>query len=174
MPAFIQANTILKDPPAVRVITFIASGILTIPSNATACKVTVVGSGGGADSSSFFTGSGGGVAIKYLSNLTPGSTINVTVGIGGALGSAGNSSSIYSGTQTINTVSATGGAIGLSTITSGGTGSGGDINLSGQYGGTNTGYPIGSFGQYGRGGTSATVNSTSGIVVFEFLGNLIF
>lgn len=121
------------------------SGSWTIPTSITACKITVIG-GGGAGSGNTGTGSnatdagagggGGGAAIRYYTGLTPGNTINYTVG--GATGT----SSVSSGSQSITTISATGGtnAQGVSTLGTnglpglGGTGSGGDINLNGMQG----------------------------------------
>lgn len=126
---------------------FTANGTFTIPTGVTAVKVTVVGGGGGG-SRTFSGGSqrangggGGGAAIKFLTGLTPGNTLTVTRGAGGAggtnltdNGSAGGTSSVASGTQSISTISATGGAAGVMNATSGGaggTGSGGDLNFVG-------------------------------------------
>lgn len=134
---------------------FTSSGTFTIPSGVTKVKVTVVGGGGGsAGSVSGNTGSGGGgggTAIKWLSSLTPGNTLSVTVGGGGSAGSnapgnggAGGNSSVSSGTQTISTITGNGGGAGLAggTPANGGTASGGDLNIQGE-------------GQeFGRGGAS--------------------
>jgi hypothetical protein len=91
-------------------------------------KITVVGGGGGGAGGYDFGcagvvpasgGSGAGTAIVYFSGLTPGNTILVTVGgagTGGASGSnggTGGNSSIASGTQTITTVTASGGGRGI-------------------------------------------------------------
>ena len=114
---------------------FTASGTFTIPSGITKLKMTIVGGGGngGTASSSGTTwgqgangGGGGGAAIKYLSGLTPGNTLTVTVG------GANGTSSVASGTQAITTVSATG---------NGGIGSNGDINIRGGGGGSGTALP---------------------------------
>lgn len=126
---------------------FNSSGTFTIPTGITQVKVTVVGSGGaGGGSDGTHTGTGGssgGVGIKWLSSLTPGLTLSVTVGTGGtgvsaANGNPGNSSSVSSGTQSITTITTNGGGQG-SAVTSapsgGGTvaaaGTGGTINLAG-------------------------------------------
>jgi len=138
--------------------TAITSGTatFTIPTGVSSLKATVVGGGGGGGGSSpddAGGGGGGGYASKYLTGITPGSTISVTIGAGGTAGTAnsssgtggtGGTSSISSGTQTISTVSATGGAGGPAANVSslggvGGAGSGGDINVSGGCGGGRTG-----------------------------------
>jgi hypothetical protein len=131
---------------------FTASGTFTIPATALSAsnfKFTIVGGGGGGGGSSASAtqpgGNGGGAgatAIKYLSSLTAGNTIAVTVGgsasggTTGNAGTAGNSSSIASGTQTITTVTANGGGAGAASGTnqgkaSGGTASNGDVNITG-------------------------------------------
>jgi hypothetical protein len=120
----------------------------TIPSGITRLKVTVVGGGGcgGAFYNATYTtaggggGGGGGAAIKWLSGLTPGNTLSVTVGGASAANSSGNTSSVASGTQSITTISATGGAAGGSGVGtpvggSGGLGSNGDLNIAGSPGG---------------------------------------
>lgn len=129
---------------------FTSSGTFTIPSGVTKLKITVVGGGGGGGgglSSGTFApgngGGGGGASITYLSSLTSGNTIGVTVGAAGAggaaatSGTAGGTSSVQSGTETITTRSATGGGGGTAGLTAtgeGGTGSGGTINLGGSDG----------------------------------------
>jgi hypothetical protein len=128
-----------------------SSATWTIPAGVTKVKVTVVGGGGGGGNSGgsgtavTSGGGGGGCAVKYLTGLTPGNTLTYTVGSGGGVGSSGGTSSVSSGTQTITTISATGGAGGsqvgggsTSGYVNGGTGgssSGGTLNMSGQGGG---------------------------------------
>lgn len=147
---------------------FTSNGTFTIPTGVTAVKVTVVGGGGGSGGAPNLTssggsgGGGGGAAISYLTGLTPGGTLAVTIGAGGTAGAStngsvagtGGTSSVASGTQTISTISATGGAGGASTSGSansgaaggaGGIGSGGSMNIAG--GGGNVGQ-----------GESSTVN----------------
>lgn len=116
---------------------FTSSGTFTIPSGVTAVKVTVVGGGGGGGyvskgGSASGGGGGGGIAVKYITGLTPGAGITVTVG-----GAAGTSSfGAY--------CSATGGATAATVSGSntsggggaGGTATGGDINLTGGSGGS--------------------------------------
>lgn len=134
---------------------FTSSGTFTIPAGITAIKVTVVGAGGGGQGGTYgcnvvggMPGAAGGAAIKYLSGLTSGGTLAVTIGTGGvgtqnsgsgslpAAGGTGNTSSVASGTQAISTISATGGTGGNASSWNGyslygGVGSGGDINLRG-------------------------------------------
>ena len=134
---------------------FTANGTFTIPAGVTSVKVTVVGgggAGGGAPTANnpfaTFGGGAGGHAVKYLTGLTPGATLAVTVGLGGTGVSAGNgnsggTSSVASGTQTISTISATGGSGGTGNLSigtyggpvNGGSGSGGDLNMVGGAGG---------------------------------------
>ena len=121
---------------------FTSSGTFTIPSGVTKIKMTIVG-GGGAGSTATASaggyegagGGGGGLAIKYLTGLTPANTLTVTVG------AAAGTSSVASGTQSITTVSATGGANGVTAAVgnggNGGTGSNGDLNMTGGAGGQN-------------------------------------
>jgi len=127
---------------------------------ATKIKVTVVGGGSGGRSDIaceiFGGGGGGGAAIKILSGLTIGNTLNITIGAGGAANAAGGTTSIASGTQSISTISATGGALpGDSNYYlaggPGGLGSGGDLNIKGCAGtpGIPTGGAVG-----GSGGSS--------------------
>jgi hypothetical protein len=127
---------------------FTSNGTFTIPTGITTIKVTVVGGGGNGGSATFAgtcnTGSGGGgggggAAISYLTSLSPGNTLSVTVG------GAGGTSSVASGTQSISTISATGGATGTTQTGSswvsggaGGVGSGGTINIRGSGGGPGT------------------------------------
>lgn len=118
----------------------------TIPASKTVVKATVIGGGGGGGGGTYggSGGGGGGTVIKYLTGLTPGNTLAVTVGGGGtANGGSGTSSTVASGTQSITTLTATGGGGGGSASQStapisggaGGSGSNGDINVSGTTGG---------------------------------------
>jgi hypothetical protein len=124
---------------------FTSSSTFTIPTGVSSLKVTIVGGGGnggqgGANGIFYAAGGGGGAgatAISYLTSLTPGNTIVVTVGAAGGL------SRIASGTQSITTVTANGGSNGgdatstswqLGTKGSGGTASNGTVNMSGATG----------------------------------------
>jgi hypothetical protein len=128
---------------------FSSNGTFTIPSGITKVKVTLVGGGGGTagapNNGEILSGGGGATAIKWLTSLTSGNTISVTVGSGGTAsgssgvaGGAGGNSSIASGTQSITTVTANGGAgggiSGVGSPGSGGTATNGDLNMSGSSG----------------------------------------
>lgn len=167
---------------------FTSSGTLTISS--TSLKVTVIGGGGGgggtngASNASGTGGGAGGCAIKWLTGLTPGNTLTVTVGAGGtgvsnAAGNGGTASSVASGTQTISTISGNGGGGGAvnGNIVGDvrGTATGGDLNYrggqpipvlnstsnAGGVGGTSIFGGIGIGGFLGAGGAADT-NSGSG------------
>lgn len=97
---------------------FTGNGTFTIPTGITKLTVTVVGGGAsGASNQDGASGGGaGGAAIKYLTGLTSGATLAVTIGAGGAAkgtgggtGNAGGSSTVASGTQTITTLTGSGG-----------------------------------------------------------------
>lgn len=183
---------------------FTSNGTFTIPTGVTALKVTVVGGGGGGGGGSStcnpiqgWAGGGGGTSIVYLTGLTPGNTISVTIGAGGTAGAtagnggAGGNSSIQSGTQTITTVTGNGGGAGLYNNSAGGAGGSGSnatFVIPGQYG-TKKIYPGGNSTAgwgglkdtggstpstgYGAGGsgfqdTGPGMAGTSGIVIFEW------
>lgn len=162
---------------------FTSNGTFTIPSKITSIKITVVGGGGGGggaggSSSVASGGGGGGAAISYLTGLTPGNTLAVTVGGGGSAGtnatvngSTGGTSSVASGTQSITTISATGGqggkapsSSGSSYTATGGIGSNGSLNIAGgpSMGTVSTGANLGGSGGnsiLGGGGTGSTQGS---------------
>jgi hypothetical protein len=154
---------------------FTSNGTFTIPTGITAIKVTVVGGGGGGGSfnACYGGGAGGGAgaaAIKYLTGLTPGNTLAVTVGALGTTGASGGTSSVASGTQSITTITATGGGGGSYNVAgAGGAASNGDINSGGGSGGPsgsgNGGAPGGGsfFGTGGRpvNGSAAVTAATA-------------
>ncbi len=115
---------------------FTASGTFTVPPGVYAVNAEVVGGGGGSPNASVNQvtggGGGGGYACKLVTELTPGGTVAVTVGAGGAVGGTGGTSSFGS------FCSAFGGPGGSSTggATGGGSGSGGDVNGFGGWGGS--------------------------------------
>ena len=128
-----------------------------IPAGVSRLKVTVVGSGGNGSAGNNWAGSaansgggggGGGTAIQVFTGLTPGATLNVTVGT-----TAGATSSVASGSQTITTVQATGGASGSAGSSTSG-GAGGD-------GGLGSGGLLNIKGNPGNPGTLATVTSVT-------------
>jgi hypothetical protein len=180
---------------------FSSSGTFTIPTGISTIKVTVCGAQGGGGgrntTSSNVGGQGavGGVATKFLTGLTPGNTLTVTVGVGGtaggntsgygntaATGGTGGTSSVASGTQTISTVSATGGSGGTGGYTynpccqpvinnnggvgTAGTGSGGDINAK-QNGTYSSITGAASTGAGASGGTAAQAGQ-AGLIIFEW------
>jgi hypothetical protein len=181
---------------------FSSNGTFTIPSGITKVKVTLVGGGGGTagapTNGEVLAGGGGATAIKWLTSLTSGNTISVTVGSGGTAsgssgvaGGAGGNSSIASGTQSITTVTANGGAgggvSGVGSPGSGGTATNGDLNMSGSSGTTSAiaGFSIFSTPVYshvagnaiggggggrpgGAGASSSGVAGAAGIVIFEW------
>ncbi len=157
-----------------------ASATVTIPTGATKLKVTLVGGGGGGGGATagFIGGPGGaaGVLVKYLSGLTAGNTLALTVGAAGTAGAAGNNAGVdggdtilASGTQTITTLTASkggGGAAGSSgTAGSAGTGTNGDLNWTAapSIAGLVSANPAGRTGQTGLGfGLPAFPSSAEG------------
>jgi hypothetical protein len=158
--------------PAVSIYT--ASATVTIPTGATKCKVTLVGGGGGGGgcpgNAAGGGGGGAGALMKYLSGLTPGGTLALTIGAGGAgggsnaNGSDGNDSTLASGTQSITTLTASKGLLGTtSTPGAGGTGTNGDLNITGGRG-VNTASSFSKGGDSGFGlgiGGSVFITSSS-------------
>jgi hypothetical protein len=143
---------------------FSANGTFTIPTGVTRVQVWVQGGGGaGGYVSGAMAGGGGagGLGFSYLSNLTPGNTIAVTINSGGVgsantTGNTGGSASISSGTQTITTITANGGAGGVGSVGSGGAGgtvSGADILRKGSAG-------------TGADGCSGQASGSGGVVIF--------
>ena len=191
---------------------FNSTGTFTVPANVTSVKVTVIGGGGGGGAA-FYSGctgyayggggGGGGVSIRQVTGLTPGGTVAVTVGNGGTGGTTGNGGS--GSTSSFGaSASATGGGGGVAVSVSpwgygalgtNGTGSSGDVNLSGYRVGINTNVPniapvfggaavpptthaVGVAGiNLGSGGTGGTADTTvwraggagsNGIVIVEW------
>lgn len=167
-----------------QIFTTVGASTFTIPANVTAIKVTVVAGGGGGGGStacgaSAAGGGGGASLIKYLTGLTPGNTLAVTVGAAGTAGSssggnggAGGTSSVASGTQTITTLTCTGGAAGAGNngngTTLGGAATNGDVNVNGgpsAKGDSNgsSGRNGGSSGlQFGSGGAGGNASAAGG------------
>lgn len=124
---------------------FTSSGTFTVPSGITAVKVTVIGGGGGGGGSSGGCGSGsggggggGGTSIRYVTGLTPGGTVSVTIGAAGSA-SSGSGSGGSGGASSFGAFATGNGGSGGGGGPSGGSGgagangtaSGGDINLTG-------------------------------------------
>lgn len=163
-------------------IAFVSTGNanFTVPSGITAVKVTVIGGGGGGRSqgsggsgccawtSSGAGGGAGGTSIRYITGLTPGTVIPITVGAAGAANASGGSSSFS--TYATATGGATGSAVGTAGSASGtgGTGASGNINITGEYGDPVVGATAytaarGGSSMYGNGGvrTSGTASGSS-------------
>lgn len=135
---------------------FTSSGTFTIPSGVTKVKITALGGGGGGagvPGSCLFTpgysGGYGGTAIAYVTGLTPGGTISITVGAGGTAGAAGNNAGGAGGTS----------SAGAYASASGGVGGG---NTSGTWGAGGAG-TVGTFIGKGAGGATVTNGSLFGI-----------
>jgi hypothetical protein len=150
---------------------FSASGTFVVPPGVTRVRVQVWGGGGGgggaANSANGFAGTGGGgggYADRRRIDVTPGQSIPVTIGAGGSAGPAGGSGGAGGSSSFGAFCSATGGAGGAhqspsgTTQTTPGTGTGGDLNITGQpgmqvlpngstaYGGQGGGAPRGGLG----------------------------
>lgn len=160
-----EIGALRRIEPGLQVFSTAGFFTFTVPAGArptTEFVIEVWGGGGGGGGAAGSTagagaGGGGGYVLKNLRGLTPGETISVTVGEGGAAGAytkyggPGGSSSFG------NHCSATGGAGGTTTSSAsaggdGGMGVGGDLNLKGQPGeGTESTLP-GNGGAGARGG----------------------
>ena len=157
--------------PGPRAEVFTSSGTFTVPSGVTACKVTVVGGGGGGGGAyqadrAGCGGGGGGTAIEWITGLTAGDTVSVTIGAGGTGGgtTAGSQDGNSGGTSSFGSYcSATGGEGGVGNIygtsavkIDGGLGTGGTFNYRGGAGGSYVSDPSGGQGGAGGGGGSPT------------------
>nr|WP_294527284.1 hypothetical protein [uncultured Rhodopila sp.] len=127
--------------------TFVTSGTFVVPAGVTQVEVEVWGGGSGSFASTNVLpsggGSGGGYARKLVTRLSPGQTVPVTVGSGGAGGTTSGTSAGSGGASSFGQfVSATGGGLNsqASVTTPGygatppGIGVGGDVNFSGSAG----------------------------------------
>jgi hypothetical protein len=153
---------------------FTGNGTFTIPAGVIAVKAILVGGGGAGGGSTASTsgggGGGGGAALKWLTGLTPGNTIAVTVGaaatgVSNGTGNSGANSVIASGTQAITTVTAGGGGGGTAVTNgsggAGGTSTNGDVNIQGGDGQNGLGSAFG-----GQGGGSILGGGGRGAVGF--------
>jgi hypothetical protein len=125
---------------------FTASGTFVVPNGVTKARVKVIGGGGAGGYHSTMSGGGGGAggqANGIVAGLTPGQSITVTVGAGGAI-PASPANGNNGGTSSFGTyMSATGGNGGNGGTTpefamaggAGGAGLGGQINRGGSDGG---------------------------------------
>jgi hypothetical protein len=141
--------------------TYTASGTFVVPAGVTQVEVELWGAGAGTYASmpglASGGGSGGGFARKRVTGLTPGQSVAVTVGTGGAAGHVAGSVPTGGGSSSFGVyVSATGGALNYlanpaspqNGATPPGMGVGGDVNLGGSAG------QAGMLNQGGMGGAS--------------------
>ena len=123
---------------------FTSNGTFTVPAGITQVRITVVGGGGGGggcsnnpcDATEGGIGGFGGSSIAYVTGLTPGGTISITVGAAGTAGGSGGGAGGTGGTSSAASyASATGGTGGNYNQTGGsstpGVGSLGRFNASG-------------------------------------------
>lgn len=158
---------------------FTSSGTFTIPAGVTKVKLYVTGGGG--DGNSLYPqylGAAGGTSIGYLT-VVPANTITITVGAAGSNSAGGSSTAVY---LTTTFTGSGGGYGGLNQLPSGGSGSGGQLNIIGGSGmGTSAGAPgffassfWGGYGAFGAGsavywaGGQAPVAPIKGVVVVEY------
>ena len=138
----------------ISVVSYTSSQTVTIPTGATQAYVELWGGTGGSGGNNIAgngsaTGGGGAYLEKYLTGLTAGNTLALTIGAGGTAGVGstttptaggnGGSSTLGSGTQTISTLTSPGGGgsgIGNSGIFGSGASiaTGGDFNTTGGWG----------------------------------------
>lgn len=150
-----------------RATVFTATGTFTIPTGITAVKVTVVGAGAGG--SQRWNGASGAVAIKFLTGLTAGNTLSVTIGAAGSgtstTTSTGGNTSVASGTQSITTIQANGGSTpgNTNTAIAAATTSGADIAINGFRSMRYANIP-GASTAYGSGGSSSSVGTCCTII----------
>lgn len=188
---YVDAAVAAASAPTVQ--SFTSSGTWNKPAGLKKIKVTVTGSGGGGGGGtsggnpSGGAGAAGGTAIKWIDAASLGATETVTINAAGTGGSAGNNGTA-GGTASFGAhCSANGGALGNTNgqPSSGGTASGGDINITGgeggagirsgaatEYGGRGGPSFWGGAGARGAGGSGGTgngagSNGTAGIVVVE-------
>ncbi len=138
--------------------TFTSSGTWTKPTGVTKVMVEVQGAGGGGckGSSHHIAGAGGGYAKKFL-DVSSISTSTITIGTGGAGAASGATANGGDGglskwADGTNTITGNGGAGGTDAnqYSAGGTGVGGDFNITGQTGGANT--HVSGYSFLGKGG----------------------
>lgn len=134
----------------------------TCPAGVTRAKVTVIGGGGnggsGGSSGAGGGGGAGGCAVKWFSNLVPGTVYSLTVGAQGAASSfVGPGGVTPTGNGGSNGGSPTSGG-------AGGAATGGDLNLAGE-GGTSGIWVSGTGAISGKGGSSVLGGGARGLAV---------
>lgn len=154
---------------------FQASGNFIVPLGVSQVEVEVWGAGSGSFASEGGTasggGAGGGYAKKLITGLTPGQSIPVTIGVGGAAGTTAGGAATAGGASNFGPyVSASGGGINPQASTSQpgngatppGVGIGGDVNLTGSAGQAGSGTQGGMGGNAPMGGSQNSGTSGNG------------
>jgi hypothetical protein len=160
-----------------RIASYTSSGSFTIPNGITSLRVRVWGAGGGGGgaygtASGGSAGGGGGYSEGFVSGLTAGSAIAITVGGGGAGGNPTPSAGASGGSSSFGSyISASGGGGGYggnsgvqsSLFGPGGVGTGGALNITGSTGGYAYAVSASIIVQGVGGGTFCTSTQTTGI-----------
>jgi hypothetical protein len=159
---FVQQNKFSYQLKTIQ--TFTASGTWTKPAGCRAAYIKLVGGGGsGGNSTSGGTGGGGGGYSEKFITSGLGATETITVGLGGIAATNGNNGNTGGTTSFGAHCSATGGTGGKTAnglgVGSGGTGSGGDINIQGGGGTVSI-----TTSQGGNGGGSMLSGSIAGAI----------
>jgi hypothetical protein len=158
------------------VTSFTSSGTFAVPSGITSVDVLVVAGGGGGGGRLGGAGGAGGLIFRPAFTVTPGGTVSVTVGDGGAFGNFGPGTpgeGITGQDSVFGTLTAKGGGGGIggsgSSAPGKSGGSGGGGRLSGNNGGTAT-QPTqpGDSGTYGFGNTGgAGYTGSPGVDIYR-------
>jgi hypothetical protein len=162
--------TISAGLPGQQAQIFTSSGTFTVPAGVTAVTVQCVGGGGGGGSNTYNgenynsgnTGGRGGSSIGYVTGLTSGGTVSVTVGGAGNGAPASNGASGNPGGAS---------SFGSSVLANGGSGPGTPGSRGGNSPNLNT--ALGSFPDYGNGGPGSQPGAPGstgvpGLVVVNF------
>jgi hypothetical protein len=166
---------------------FTSNGTLVVPNGVT--EIAVTGCAGGAGGNGFYSGGAGQSTFKQIISVTPGATLTLGIGGGGAgtqnttAGSGGNTTIVQNGTTLLTLQGAVGSGAstwgtpgypegsnssngstnpGASSPFGGGGGAGGTV--SGTQGGNASGYGAGG----GQGQTEIGGNGTQGILMLEW------
>lgn len=155
-----------------QMVSYTASGSFVVPVGVSRLRLRVFGAGGGGGGAANGGQSGGGAGGGYaegIFNVAPGSSLPVTVGLGGAGGPGAPSAGAPGGASSVAAlISATGGLAGnagngsgAAQSGSGGLGAGGTVNLTGQTGSGGAPSTLGGAGgasAMGAGGQSGSQN----------------
>lgn len=137
---------------------FTESGVFQVPEGVT--KITVIAAGGGGGSANtgvvVGTGGGGGSCVKKTFSVTPGETIQITIGKGGAPGKDGTATVVGS------LLTCPGGGAGKTGVNDGGASGGPGGGKGGEVGSTVGKGGDGEAGLYGAGGLGSQTRASSG------------